>query len=132
METKALIHSAYAAFNDRNIDAALNLMTKKVSWPKASEGGRVVGPEEIRAYWSRQWESFNPRVDPMEVEETSVNKATVKVHQVVKDLQGNLLSDSIVYHVYTIENGLIERMDIREDENNSGDKPSSAFSHHGR
>jgi hypothetical protein len=44
----------YSAFNQRNIDGALALMRESVSWPKASEGGRVVGKEEIRAYWSRQ------------------------------------------------------------------------------
>ncbi len=53
--TKALIEQAYSAFNKRNIDGALALMTEDVSWPKASEGGRVQGKEEIRAYWTRQW-----------------------------------------------------------------------------
>jgi ketosteroid isomerase-like protein len=46
---KALIEQAYSAFNRRDIDSALALMTKDVSWPRASEGGRVVGKEEIRA-----------------------------------------------------------------------------------
>ena len=32
------------------IDGALARMSESVSWPKASEGGRVVGKEEIRAY----------------------------------------------------------------------------------
>jgi len=48
--TKALIEQAYSAFNKRDIDGALALMTEGVSWPKASEGGRVDGKEEIRAY----------------------------------------------------------------------------------
>ena len=43
--TKALIEQAYSAFNKRDIDGALALMTENVSWPKASEGGRVVGKE---------------------------------------------------------------------------------------
>ena len=49
-DTKALIEKAYAAFNRRDIDGALALMTEDVNWPKASEGGRVVGKDEIRAY----------------------------------------------------------------------------------
>jgi hypothetical protein len=36
------------------ISTALALMSENVSWPKASEGGRVVGKEEIRSYWTRQ------------------------------------------------------------------------------
>ena len=45
--TKALIEQAYSAFNKRDIDGALALMTQDVSWPKASEGGKVLGKEEI-------------------------------------------------------------------------------------
>jgi hypothetical protein len=49
-DTKTLIEQAYSAFNKRDIDAALlALMTQDVRWPKASEGGRVVGKEEVRA-----------------------------------------------------------------------------------
>ena len=40
---KTLIEQAYSAFNRRDIDGALALMTQDVSWPKASEGGRVIG-----------------------------------------------------------------------------------------
>src|ERR1700692_631178 len=61
--TQTLIAEVYSAFNQRNIDGALALMRESVSWPKASEGGRVVGKEEIRAYWSRQWKEFDPHVD---------------------------------------------------------------------
>jgi len=41
-DTKTLIEQAYSAFNKRDIDGAIALMTEDVSWPKASEGGRVV------------------------------------------------------------------------------------------
>ena len=43
-------------------DGALALMSDNVSWPKASEGGRVVGKEEIRAYWSRQWKECSAEI----------------------------------------------------------------------
>ena len=42
MGTKTLIANAYQAFNQRDIESALALMCDDVSWPKASEGGRVV------------------------------------------------------------------------------------------
>jgi len=35
---------------------------------------------------------------------------------VVRDLTGRILVDQIVQHVYSIQNGLIERMDIRKPE----------------
>ena len=125
--TQALIARAYSAFNRRDIDSALELMSENVSWPKASEGGRAVGKEEIRAYWIRQWQEFDPHVEPLEVIDHEGGMTSVKVHQLVKSLGGDLLSDSVVWHVYTIANGLMERMDLRESEKASDPTPSAAF-----
>jgi hypothetical protein len=128
--TQTLIAKVYSAFNQRDIDGALALMSKDVSWPKASEGGRVVGKEGIRAYWSRQWKEFDPHVDPIEVIDRGEGKIDVRVHQLVKSLGGDVLSDSEVWHYYTIADGLIERMDIEASEAGSEQSASSAFSHH--
>ncbi len=125
---KDLITQIYSAFNQRDIDGALAFMSESVSWPKASEGGRVVGKEEIRAYWTRQWKEFDPHVEPIKVIERQAGKTDVRVHQVVKSLTGDVLSDSEVWHGYTISNGLIERMDVNENEANPGAGASSAFS----
>lgn len=127
MTTQELISQAYFAFNQRDVDAALMLMSENVSWPKASEGGRVVGRQEVRDYWTRQWAEFDPRVDVFEVVEREAGKTDVKVHQLVKNLKGDILSDTELWHVYTIANGLIERMDIKDGEGNS-EAPSAAFS----
>jgi len=127
--TQTLIAQAYSAFNRRDIDSALALMSENVSWPKASEGGRVAGKEEIRAYWTRQWKEFDPHVEPLEVIDREGGITEVKVHQLVKNLGGDVLSDSEVWHVYIIANGLIERMDLKESEADSEQSPSSAFSH---
>jgi hypothetical protein len=127
-ETARLIAKVYSAFNHRNIDGALALMSDSVSWPKASEGGRAVGKEEIRAYWRRQWKEFDPHVDPLEVLDRGSGKIHVRVHQLVKSLAGDMLSDSEVWHVYTVANGVIERMDLGDSEANSRPSPSPAFS----
>ena len=129
-KTESVIAQIYSAFNQRNIDGALAFMSDSVSWPKASEGGRVVGKEEIRAYWSRQWKEFDPYVDPLEVIDQRAGKTHVRVHQLVKSLGGDVLSDSEVWHTYTIADGLIERMDLGDSEANSQQSPSSAFSRH--
>jgi hypothetical protein len=127
MIAQEMISRAYSAFNQRDIDAALELMSEHVTWPKASEGGRVVGKREIRDYWTRQWAEFDPRVDVLELVDGEAGKVDVKVHQLVRNLKGDVLSDMEVWHVYTITNGLIERMDIKEGDGNS-DGPSAAFS----
>lgn len=128
--TQILIAQAYSAFNRRDIDSALTLMSEKVSWPKASEGGRVVGKEEIRAYWTRQWLEFDPHVEPIEVIDREGGEVDVRVHQLVKSLRGDVLSDIEVWHVHTIVGGLIERMDLKENEPTSGSAPSAAFAKH--
>ena len=123
---KDVIEQAYSAFNRRDIDGALPLMTEDVSWPKASEGGRVVGKEAIRAYWTRQWGEFDPHVEPLEITENPNGNVRVRVHQLVKSLQGDVLSDSEVLHVFTMNSGLIGAMDIGdEDEATAG--PTAAF-----
>jgi len=127
---QALIARAYSAFNNRDVDGALALMSEDISWPKASEGGRVVGKEGIRAYWTRQWVDFDPHVVPIEVIDRGAGKTDVKVHQLVKSRGGAVLSDSEVWHVYTIANGLIERMDLKESDGSSDLGPSAAFSKH--
>jgi hypothetical protein len=127
-DTKTLIEQAYSAFNKRDIDAALALMTEDVSWPKASEGGRVVGKEEIRAYWIRQWSEFDPYVEPLEITEEDGGKIRVRVHQLVKNLQGNVLFDSEVLHVFTLHGGLIAAMELGN-ETASTAGPSAAFAH---
>ncbi len=127
-DTKMVIEQAYSAFNKRDIDGALALMTQDVSWPKASEGGKVVGKEEIRAYWTRQWDEFDPHVEPLAIAEEDGGKTRVRVHQLVKSLQGDVLSDSEVFHVFTVKSGLIAAMALGGEADPSDD-PSAAFAH---
>src|ERR1700680_1464145 len=127
-DTKTIIEQAYSAFNKRDIDGALALMTQDVSWPKASEGGKVVGKEEIRGYWTRQWGEFDPHVEPLAMTEEDEGKTRVWVHQLVKSLQGDLLSDSEVLHVFTVKSGLIAAMELG-DEVDPTAGPCAAFAH---
>jgi len=109
-----LLKRAYAAFNARDIDGAVATMKPDVVWPNGMEGGVVHGHEGVRAYWTRQWGLLNPRVDPVGFEEHERGRIAVKVHQVVYDNSGKLLLDRMVVHLYTLEDGLIRTMDIRE------------------
>ncbi len=113
-DTHALITRAYAAFNRRDIDAVLALMTNDVDWPRGSETGRALGKQEVRGYWTRQWAEIDPHVDPVEITDGPETHTTVRVHQLIKDLTGAVLLDGEVWHVYTFANGLIQRMDIHQ------------------
>jgi hypothetical protein len=127
-DTKTIIAQAYSAFNRRDIDGALALMTEDVCWPRASEGGKVIGKEAIRAYWTRQWGEFDPHVEPLEMTEEDGGSIRVRVRQLVRSLQGDVLSDSQVVHVFTLKSGLIAAMHLGDEaDRNTG--PSAAFAH---
>ena len=110
---RELLTEAYAAFNRRDIDAVLALMQPEVDWPNGMEGGRVHGHDDVRAYWTRQWGMLDPHVEPARMEDDGAGKVVVDVHQVVRDLSGNVLLDQMVQHVYAFRDGLIDQMEIR-------------------
>jgi ketosteroid isomerase-like protein len=128
-DSRTTIELAYSAFNRRDVDGALALMTQDVSWPKASEGGRVVGREEVRAYWIRQWSEFDPHVEPLAMTREEGGKMRVRVRQVVKTLRGDILSVSEVVHVFTMGGEFISAMDLGDGDNPTAG-PSAAFVRH--
>ncbi|MET0355848.1 MAG: nuclear transport factor 2 family protein [Cellvibrio sp.] len=107
-----LLRAAYTAFNARDISAALKLMNEDVTWPKAFKGGFVKGPDEIRKYWTEQWSEINPQVEPAAFYPQNDSQILVDVHQVVRSLDGSVLADEHVGHLFTIKNGLIQAMEI--------------------
>jgi hypothetical protein len=104
----------YDAFNARDLDTALAGMHPDVDWPNMIDGGREHGHAAVRAYWERQFATTDPHVDPVRVEPLGDDEVLVNVHQVVRDLDGNVLSDGTVQHVYLLRDGLVERMDVRD------------------
>jgi hypothetical protein len=112
LKNQELINNAYASFNARDIDAILQVMHPAVKWTKAWEGDYANGHEEVRAYWERQWKEIDPKVTPVGFRERANGKLEVEVDQLVKDLEGNIIFDGKVTHVYVIHDGLIQKMDV--------------------
>ena len=115
-EEERLLRRAYEAFNARDIDGALGLMHPDVDWPNGLWGGRERGHAAVREYWTRQFEVIDSHVEPVGFSADDEGRIVVDVHQVVRDLDGTVLSDGRVRHVYTMRDGLVERMDIQEPE----------------
>jgi hypothetical protein len=108
-----LLRAAYVAFNARDIDAALALMTTDVAWPRAFKGGFVRGHDAVRAYWTEQWSEIDPRVEPVAFQLEDDAHILVDVHQVVRDLRGAGLADERVGHRFVLQHGLIQQMDVQ-------------------
>jgi ketosteroid isomerase-like protein len=102
----------YAAFNARDLDGVLAAMAPDVDWPNAWEGGRAVGREAVRDYWTRQWAQIAAAVTPRRTTELPDGRVAVEVAQVVRALDGTLLREATVRHVYTFRDGLVARMDV--------------------
>jgi ketosteroid isomerase-like protein len=108
----ALVRQLYEGFNRRDIPAVLTLLAENVDWANGMDGGHVHGRDAVRAYWTKQWAAIAPRVDPMHVTQGDDGATTVEVHQVVRDLEGKVLLDETVRHVFEIDKGLVTRFDI--------------------
>ena len=76
----------------------------------------MTGRDAVRDYWARQFEQIDPRVDPVGFSQDEDERISVDVHQVIRGLDGAVLADSRVIHVYAFRDGLIERMDVVEPE----------------
>jgi hypothetical protein len=111
-EGRELLERAYAAFNARDIDAALATMDVNGVWPNGMEGGNVYGHSEVREYWLRQWAKIDPHVVPLGFEPDETGRIVVRAHQVIRSLAGEVLKDQIVRHIYTVHGGRITGMEI--------------------
>ncbi|ARO27566.1 NTF2 domain-containing protein (plasmid) [Rhizobium sp. TAL182] len=104
----------YDRFNARDIDGVLTVLAEDVAWANGMEGGHVHGHEAVRAYWTRQWALINPHVEPAGFHRSADGAIVADVHQLVRDLQGTLLQDKMVGHVFRFREGKIVRFDIRD------------------
>src|ERR1700720_854786 len=108
-----LLKHVYDRFNARDMETVLAAMHEDVIWANGMEGGHVHGRDEVRSYWTHQWTMIDPHVEPVPFAQGPEREVLVEIHQVVHDLNGNLLANKMVGHVFRMENGLIKRFDIR-------------------
>ena len=113
MDGTTFLTQLYAQFNARAMDALLASMAEDVLWANAMEGGHEHGREALRSYWTRQWAMVDPHVEPVTIKQGEDGVWVVEVHQVVKNLEGNVLVDAVVEHAFLLEDGLVKRFDVR-------------------
>ena len=113
-EEVLLLERLYRQFNAREMDAVLATLDKDVAWANGMDGGHVHGRDGVRDYWTRQWSMIDPTVEPLSFSCVSEGQIVVEVHQTIRDLDGKLLADVMVGHIFDIANGLVRRFDIRK------------------
>lgn len=113
IEQTAFINRLYALFNARDIDGVLAMLAADVIWANGMDGGHEHGRDAVRAYWTRQFAMIEASVDPVSIAIQPSDTIVVEVHQVVRDLKGNVLSDQMVGHIFELIDGQVTRFDIR-------------------
>jgi nuclear transport factor 2 (NTF2) superfamily protein len=113
VDTEQRLRALYVAFNAREIDTVLAALHEDVDWPNAWEGGRLRGRAAVRDYWTRQWAEIDGQVEPVEFTKLPDRRVAIEIDQTVRDLNGTLLSEGRVRHVYAFaEDGLVTSMEV--------------------
>jgi hypothetical protein len=108
------LQNLYDAFNKRDIETILSFVKQDVKWANGVEGGFVYGRDNVREYWTKQFKDIQPELETLKFETDENNRNIVTVHQIIKDLKGNVLADVTVHQIFTIEDGLISLYEIGE------------------
>jgi uncharacterized protein YndB with AHSA1/START domain/limonene-1,2-epoxide hydrolase len=111
---RQLLQNLYTAFNNRELETIISAMHPDVKWANGVEGGFVYGRDAVREYWTNQYQVIQVQLETLKFETDEQNRNVVTVHQIVRDLQGNLLVDTTVEQIFTIENGAIVLYEIGE------------------
>lgn len=114
MNYPSLIQQAYAAFNGRDIPALLAMLHPQVRWAKTQQGDYLTGPDEVLQHWQRLWQEIDVHDEPTAIRELPDGRLEVTVHQVIKDKQGNLISEGPLKVLYAFQAGLIQQMDVEQ------------------
>jgi hypothetical protein len=108
-----ILKKAYDAFNARDLDSVVIMLHPDVDWPNAWEGGRIYGRSAVREYWERQLSVLDPYVEPLRFHTEESGRTIVDVHSIVRDRDGNVITDEMIQHIYAIEDGLIRSMEVQ-------------------
>jgi limonene-1,2-epoxide hydrolase len=111
-ERRAMLERFYRAFNERDIDVALEHLAPGVDWANGMTGGFVHGRDAVRQYWQDEWKEIDLRVEPMRIETEPSGKTRVLVDRFVRSLDGKILSHKHLEHVYEFDGPFITRMTI--------------------
>jgi hypothetical protein len=111
----------YERFNARDIDGVLVALADDVAWANGMDGGHVHGLDAVRDYWTRQWATVSPHVEPVGFRAAGDGVIVAEVRQTVNDLEGKPLQgqmhglkDKTVGHVFRFSGGKVVRFDIED------------------
>ena len=109
---QALLTDLCEAYNRRDWPDFAARLHPDVDWPDQTGHGRLIGHGALREYWDRNDTVITVEVTPLTFTTLADGRVRVDVNQVVRSTTGALWSDIQVRHFYTLQNGLVSRMDV--------------------
>jgi len=107
-----MLKATYDAWNRRDIDAVLEHFDDDVKWPNQMEMTTARGHRALRAYWEKQFRVIDPSVEPVRFTELG-DHVVVDVRQIVRDLDGLVLSDTRVGQSFAFRGVKVHSMQVR-------------------
>lgn len=104
-----VLSDVYRAFNRREIDRVLAALSPSVRWPNVLQKTELCGHAAVRAYWLAQFETIEPRVEPVHFEDRQGGVA-VRVQQIVLVKATGHVTQSSVTHTFSFDDGLVTSM----------------------
>ena len=111
-DAQALLTKVYEAYNRRDFAAFSAYLTLDVDWPNQLQGGRVIGHDAVAALWRETAQSIQVDLAPVTFSLEPDGRVAVNVNQIVRNLSGQIWSDSCVRHLFTLDGGRIARLDV--------------------
>lgn len=111
-DAQALLTKVYEAYNRRDFAALSVLLAPDTNWPDMVEGGRLIGPTALSDYWARNDKMITVDIAVVSVSALADGRVAAEVNQIVRNLAGQVWSDTCERHIFTLRDGLIARLDV--------------------
>ena len=111
-DAQTLLTKVYDAYNRRDFAAFSAFLTPDINWPDSVEGGRLIGPNALGAYWARNDKSITVDIAVVSIAALPDGRVAAEVNQIVRNLAGQVWSDTCERHVFTLRDGMVARLDV--------------------
>ena len=111
-DAQALLTKVYDAYNRRDFAALSACLTPDTDWPDLVEGGRLIGPEALGAYWARNDKMITVDIAVVSIATLPDGRVAADVNQIVRNLAGQVWSDTCERHIFTLRDGRVARLDV--------------------
>lgn len=109
-----LITRLHDALNRRDLDATMAQIHPRASFRDYLDGGQVEGLVQIRGFYQRLFDTLSPDLDLIALKTLPGGRVRADIQSSVRDRSGHLWSDTRVVAIYTITDGLISSVELRD------------------